>query len=98
MKSTAEKIAIMQAFLDGKTIEAKDPFGSGDKGKWIILEGEPNWQWGQLHYRIKPEPKEIWVNEHSHGKLYAYNTEHAAQVCTTGYAMRTAVLYREVIE
>lgn len=60
--NTKEKIEIMQAWLDGKTIE----FKKGHK-PWATLsmaactEDEPTWYWGEYEYRIKPEPFECWI-------------------------------------
>ena len=52
--STVEKIAIMQAYVDGKTIE------------YFYKEGKiwdecsfPSWNWLAFNYRVKPEPKKI---------------------------------------
>jgi len=49
--NTKEKIAVMQAWLDGKEIQVK---GYRD-GIWYGIAGEPNWTWGDNIYRIKPE-------------------------------------------
>ena len=50
--TTQEKIAVMQAWCDGKTIQAK----SSD-GEWVDCI-TPSWYWAICEYRIKPEPKE----------------------------------------
>lgn len=47
-----EQIAVMQAFVDGKQIEAKHK----DIGEWNNASS-PNWDWSSTIYRIKPEPK-----------------------------------------
>ena len=49
-KETAERIKVMQAFVDGKQIQYKD----GD-GKWKDIK-DPIWSRAN-EYRIKPEPK-----------------------------------------
>lgn len=51
-KTTAGKIAVMQAFEDGKHIEAykNDNFG------WTgPVNFQPLWRWGEFDYRIKPQ-------------------------------------------
>lgn len=55
MKATREKIAVMQAYADGKKIE----FDAESKDVWESWESreEPNWNWEENDYRIKPEPK-----------------------------------------
>lgn len=51
-KTTAEKIAVMQAFLDGNKIEVSAcPNCWSD---WTALS-EPHWYWGENDYRIKEE-------------------------------------------
>lgn len=51
-KETAERIKIMQAFVDGKQIEFTDCMG-----RWCEAKN-PSWNWdSERKYRIKPEPK-----------------------------------------
>lgn len=51
-KETAERIEIMQAFVDGKQIEFKDCMG-----RWCEAKN-PLWIWdSERKYRIKPKPK-----------------------------------------
>lgn len=60
MKTTAEKIAVMQAYEDGKTVLTKQY----SMIKWSPMSGykdEPYWNWQVNDYKVKPEPKEIWV-------------------------------------
>lgn len=53
MKTIQEKIAVMQAFADGKEIEIYDEYTS----KWISASG-PNFNWTGCDYRVKEEPKQ----------------------------------------
>jgi hypothetical protein len=54
MNTTKEKIEVMQAFDEGKTIEFK--WTEGDE--WItLIINNPHWNWDKNNYRIKPEPK-----------------------------------------
>ena len=54
MKTIEEKIAVMQAFADGKEIELR-----------LLTDSEyydcknPGWNWGNYDYRVKPEPEYI---------------------------------------
>lgn len=51
-KETAERIKIMQAFVDGKQIEFKDCMG-----RWCEAKS-PSWDWdSEGKFRIKPESK-----------------------------------------
>lgn len=53
MKTTKEKIVVMQAYDEGKQIQIKDG-GYDDWSDWNA-DYEPNWDWQQFKYRIKPE-------------------------------------------
>ena len=57
MKTTAEMIAVMQAYVDGKEIEMC-AYGTCD---WLVipLNRQPLWNWGDYSYRVKPEPEYI---------------------------------------
>ena len=61
MTTTVEKIAVMQAFEDGKNIE----FKLREKGNWETCD-LPNWNWMECDYRIAEEPpkmveKWLWI-------------------------------------
>jgi hypothetical protein len=62
MRTTKEKIAIMQAFEDGKPIEMKN----ASSAQWSTLSmgksADPIWNWGSCDYRIKQEPKVVYIN------------------------------------
>lgn len=49
MKTTKEKIEVMQAFEDGREIE----WHSGMPSRWHTLFGAPTWNWAEIDYRIK---------------------------------------------
>lgn len=51
--TTKEKIAVMQAYEDGKTIQ----LFSKQTMQWVDIEKEPVWSWIANTYRVKPEPK-----------------------------------------
>ena len=53
MKTIEEKIAVMQAFKDGKEIEV---YHIAKKG-WFETN-DPAWDWSITDYRVKEEPKE----------------------------------------
>lgn len=54
MKTTAEMIAVMQAYADGKKMEYKGVEGA--PYDWEECP-DPLWNWVLCDYRIKPEPK-----------------------------------------
>ena len=71
MKTLKEKIAVMQAALDGKEIECVNR----PSYEWFAIT-DPDWQWRVCDYRIKQEPMEFWVNICPNGNiLSAHETE-----------------------
>jgi len=97
MSNTAYKIKVMQAFEDGEEIEY---FQEGSV--WQIAT-TPSWDWLRKSYRIKSQPKDIWVNEFKEGlRDEVYCTKEAAEAGGKTYTgsiiLRTAVHYREIIE
>lgn len=56
--TTAEKITVMQAFIDGKTIETRI---NNDSWMEVSLENNDDlyWNWEKNEYRIKPETKYV---------------------------------------
>lgn len=78
MKTLKEKIKVMQALEDGKTIQAHYL----QDGLWFDCEVEPAWNWGELDYRIAskpppPELKELWLNIYPPSWGEATITQHA---------------------
>ncbi|MTH65788.1 hypothetical protein [Paracoccus shanxieyensis] len=71
MTTTAEMIAVMQAHVEGRTIEEKI------NGAWVKCEN-PRWGWVCHQYRIRPAPREFWITVHGYG-LTAHETLKAAQ-------------------
>jgi hypothetical protein len=57
--NTREKLAVMQAFLDGQPIQCK--LATLSDPNWT--DCDPMWNWGTYDYRVKPEPRDIWVIE-----------------------------------
>lgn len=51
--TTEEKIEVMQAFTEGKTIQAKEVNGND----WYVCNAcDIAWDWPNYEYRVKPEP------------------------------------------
>lgn len=57
MKTTKEKIAVMQAHLDGKIIQSC-MICSSNQSIWLDCP-KPSWSWNCINYRVKPEPKSV---------------------------------------
>ena len=92
-RENAKKLLpIITAFAEGKVIEWKNR-----DGVWVAVDS-PGFSYNPKNYRIKPEPKEIWVNEYPLGKVRAHDSEARARTSASPCAMRVAVRYREVVE
>jgi hypothetical protein len=72
MKTLQEKIEVMQAALEGKTIQWRDLWLQGklNDGNWSTgdhgLEGggsirDMEWNWSECDYRVKPEPATVEI-------------------------------------
>lgn len=59
---------VMAAWADGKTVQARDRhadnlwFDCGSTEDYSM-----SWLWSEMDYRIKPEPRVIYVNEYEGG-------------------------------
>ncbi len=57
--TTKEKIEVMQASLNGKTIEVQ-LVGSNE---WVPVH-QPVWNWDAYNYRVNPLPRQWWINRY----------------------------------
>lgn len=98
--NTVDKIKIMQAFVDGKKIESAG-YNAREITGWEE-DLEPLWDWCSEVYRIKPEPKIIYVNEYgAYNDAVSYVTEKDArlgQVLSYGEPDRRAIPYIELTD
>lgn len=89
-KENAENvIPLLQAVADGKKLQICS------NGVWRDLD-YADFDAGLDKYRIKPEPRVVYVNEYS-GALFAYASEEEAKLCVGIGAVRIAVRYVEDI-
>ena len=54
-------IAVMQAFKGGKAIRFRDRGNSSTDANWEAAP-RPSWDLATFEYRVKPEPRRIWLN------------------------------------
>jgi hypothetical protein len=85
---TREAIKVMQAYVDGSEIEIKGDYDGDDA--WECGE-EPEWDFISNNYRIKPEPREWWIDRNTY-QAYA-NREFVP-----GSAYNDAIKVQEIIE
>ncbi len=69
-RETENKIAIlrsqlevMEAFKNGKTIQFKKLLPANEKWRDSTTSLEPGWFWKDYDYRVKPEPREVYVSK-----------------------------------
>lgn len=56
MKTTQEKIAVMQAFVDGQEIECRN---NRSGSEWKVVNN-PDWNWQYYNFRIKQDVPRTW--------------------------------------
>jgi len=83
-----EKIAVMQAYIDGASIECRIDTATN----WLDIE-PPLWNWGLAEYRVLKKPLEVFINVYpnSVGQI-AYGTYQAAK----DLGSSTGVVYKFV--
>lgn len=90
-----EKIVVLQAAMEGKPIQGRH---CGDR-TWLDLDvSDVAWQFGNYEYRVKPEPRVIWVNFFSDGSGTAHVTEDLALSRDCDGDLRRPVKFIEVVE
>jgi len=89
-----EMIAVLRAHKEGRAIQFRD---AKDAGRWFDA-GNYRWDFHHFEYRIKPEPRTIWVNEYDGAAMFSYDSEYDATKFATESTGRVAVKYQEVME
>ena len=86
-----EILEVMQAFLDNKKIQwiHVDQYSPNRSGGWCNCN-EPDWNFHDYLFRVKPEPRDIWVIVHNDGCRTTFFDEKAAQ----SYIMERTMLPR----
>lgn len=80
---------LIKAYGEGKTIQVL----SGNAWKDVA---DPLFTTDYTRYRVKPEQREIWVNEYPSGLSCAYSTKEAADRAGSGASLR-CTHYIEVV-
>lgn len=87
-------LPLVQALAEGKVIQEKHSVDS----PWEDC-ANPDFSWHPGDYRIKPEPREIWVNEWDGNGFVVFATEREATEHANRYGIgHVTTRYREVIE
>jgi hypothetical protein len=77
MKTTKEKIEVMQAFERGEDVQVKHGQGQGYEWEELprVLDSEPIWAWSGNDYRVKPkEEKKQPTHEEIMTKWWKYES------------------------
>jgi len=87
--NTKEMISVIQAFEDGKVIQAKVKI-NGDLNQWHTVS-KPYWDFIRQDYRIKPEPLRCWANVYENGNFYLYRSAKDAMNASNSGALRRGI-------
>ena len=90
--NTKEKIAVMQAFVEGKEIQVSTRHST----EWKRLAWVPEWDWTGYNYRIKPEPKFVYINVYSHNGFMLSSTFCTAERAKEAAAGNPCGLYHAI--
>ena len=86
--TTEEKINVMQAHIDGKTIEMKK------HEDWVeVTTPEIVWDWRHHDYRIKKDRREFWINMYHNDAVV-----HRSRICADGCAIKGRLECIHVVE
>ena len=88
-----DKVKVIAAALNGDEVEYRD---SGYDDIWGACHDPAFDSFNRGEYRIKPQPKEIWVNEYE-GGTSLHISEDIARNAALRTVQRVAVHYREVV-
>ena len=94
-QETERRIEVMQAFVDDENIEVRR---KTEMAVWYSVGGDPSWNWSACDFRVKPKPREFWINIYPQQRysFATYNTKKEADA----YALQRSVCIkvREVVD
>lgn len=95
-KTDAAKLwPIIQAFGEGKTIQFKSP--TYDRWEDIHTSMTVGFGYAPEHYRIKPEPRVVYINKWSK-KRYGHPTEEDARRAARGSEEKYEYIAKKFVE
>jgi hypothetical protein len=67
MLTTKEMIAVMQAYVDGKTIEFRYVNKHPTNKSWVPISRptQAAWNWGYIEYRVQPDKPRVVLHTDS---------------------------------
>lgn len=106
MSTTQEKIAVMQAFVEGKEIQQRPwrlRIGAAPADDKIWEDSLfPSWNWSIIEYRIKPEPQKLFVIYNGGGGILRFFSDEVSAARKLQYFQESGVsgpyIMKEFIE
>lgn len=74
IEQAKELLPVIQAYVDGLQIQYKD----SRQNEWCDVLSQPNFEASGCQWRVKPQPREFWVNVYD-GCLCAHPDSKTAQ-------------------
>lgn len=95
-ENAKDYLPLVKAMAEGKSIQMKKLKADG----WIDFHADENISFDLPadQYRIKPEPRVIWVNEYTDGCLYLHSSEGEAKIHTRNTDYKRTLKFVEVVE
>ena len=91
-------IAVMQAAKEGKAIQRRYRTHPVTDVYWKDTP-KPDWNWTSFDYRVKPEPRRVWVNMYCNRMGFAHaSREQADANADAGIYRVECVEFVEVME
>jgi hypothetical protein len=90
-------LPLVQALYEGKVIQYKDQKCDHSYG-WMDIESAVDFCMPSEFYRIKPEPREIWVNEYPNGVASGNHPSRLSAFDHRANDTAIQVCYREVLK
>lgn len=88
-------LPLVQALSEGKVIQGRMAYS----GRWRDMPEEFDFSGPAESYRIKPEPREIWVNQWNGNGYVVFDSEDEAVAHANRYGIgHSTTCYREVIK
>ena len=90
-----EMIAVIQAHKNGGKVE----YRGRSEITWTLVLTNPIWNFAAHDYRIKPEPRSLWIVRYQSGvSACCFDTEHAAMISAASINKATIHEYKEVLK
>lgn len=89
-----EMIAVIEHHKNGGKVE----YRGRSEITWKLVQGNPLWNFASHDYRIKPEPRSLWVVRNQSGNLIiSHETKDAALFASASISKATIHQYKEVL-